>query len=204
MAEPSHLYTDLCFLGASVANGIPGIFSRTVYLQEPVNWCINAASGNPGVQSSCRWGCTPNLTMGSTLTLQGSAPCVHPHANLTLTTGQSLVRAPSNVLAHINPFSLLLPCSGCCLRLKKHLGKWKLAAGMEWESTWRGGCRRACLRTASVQGPGPVRSSTSCRTFSEKRSPSWRAMCSHTSLSAGCPGAAAKAHCSTCDKARLS
>ena len=91
MAEPSHLYRDLCFGGASVADGTPGIFSRTVYLQEPVNWCITAASGNPGVQSSCRWGCTPKLTMGSTLTLQGASPCMRPHANLLLTSRQSLV-----------------------------------------------------------------------------------------------------------------
>ena len=93
MAEPSHLYRDLCFVGASVANGTPGIFSRTVYLQEPVNWCITAASGNPGVQSSCRWGCTPNLTMGSTLALQRVPSCMHPHGICAFISGARLVRA---------------------------------------------------------------------------------------------------------------
>jgi len=63
--------------------------------------------------------------------------------------------------------------------------------------TCEGGCRCACFMTASVHGPGPVRSSTSECASSENSLSACRLMCSQTSLSAGCSGAAAKVHCNT-------
>ena len=59
------------------------------------------------------------------------------------------------------------------------------------------GCSCACFRMKSVKAPGPVRSSVSKFLFPENFRSTLRAMWSHMSLRAGCPGAAAKVHCST-------
>ena len=64
--------------------------------------------------------------------------------------------------------------------------------------TLEGGCKRACFSTMSVQGPGPVLSSVSCA-FIRKLAMACAATCSHISLNAGWPGAAANTHCNTCD-----
>lgn len=61
-----------------------------------------------------------------------------------------------------------------------------------------GGCRRAWRSTTSVHAPGPVRSSVSTFVFLLNTCPALRTMWSHMSRSAGCPGAPANVHCSTC------
>ena len=55
-----------------------------------------------------------------------------------------------------------------------------------------------CRRTTSVNGPGPVRSSVSRLVLLEKTRRAFSLMRSHTSRSAGCPGAAANAQFRTC------
>ena len=58
-------------------------------------------------------------------------------------------------------------------------------------------CLQKCRRTASVNAPGPVRSSVSRLVLLVKTRRAFFLISSHTSRSAGCPGAAANAQFST-------